>query len=141
MKDTLKPGVKTTFSYTVEKEKTVPFTYPESAELREFPEVFASGFMISLMEWTCLKALRPHMAPDEGSVGVHFDISHVAATPAGLTVTVEVEVTEVSGQKVWFHVRAHDGFDMIGEGYHERYIVQWPRFYARVERKNKGGEQ
>ena len=91
--------------------------------------------MISLMEWTCLKALAPHMDAGEGSVGVHFDISHVAPTPVGLTVTVEAEVTEVCGRKVWFSVRAHDGVDMIGEGYHERFIVHWDRYNARVAAK------
>jgi fluoroacetyl-CoA thioesterase len=54
-----------------------------------------------------------------------------------LTVTVEAEVKKVDGQKVWFRVRAHDGIDMIGEGHHQRYIVHWDRFNARVGGKVK----
>jgi fluoroacetyl-CoA thioesterase len=87
------------------------------------------------MEWTCLRALEPHLDEGEGSVGVHVDVSHDAATPAGMTVTVEVEATEVDGRKVRFELRAHDGVDQIGEGYHQRAIVNWDKFNARLAEK------
>lgn len=135
MKPTLQPGIKASFSYTVPEEKTVPHVYAESAEMQAMPHVFATGFMIALMEWTCVKALAAHLDDGEGSVGVHVDVSHAAATPPGFTVTVDVECTEVTGRKVWFHVRAHDGVDMIGEGYHQRFIVEWNRFNKRTADK------
>lgn len=135
MKPTLQPGIKATFSYRVPVEKTVPYVYAESPELGEMPEVFATGFMIALMEWTCVKALGPHLDPGEGSVGVHVDVSHDAATPVGFEVTVDAEVTEVTGRKVWFRVVAHDGADKIGEGYHQRFIVEWERFNKRTAHK------
>jgi fluoroacetyl-CoA thioesterase len=135
MKPTLQPGIKASFSYQVPVEKTVPHVYRESIELSAMPEVFATGYMIALMEWTCVKALEPHLDAGEGSVGVHVDVSHVAATPSGFTVTVDVECTEVEGRKVWFHVRAHDGADMIGEGYHQRFVVEWDRFNKRMADK------
>jgi fluoroacetyl-CoA thioesterase len=135
MKPTLQPGIKASFSYTVPEEKTVPHVYRESSEMQTMPHVFATGFMIALMEWTCVKALNPHLDEGEGSVGVHVDVSHAAATPVGFTVTVDVECTEVTGRKVWFHVRAHDGEDMIGEGYHQRFIVEWDRFNKRMADK------
>lgn len=135
MKPTLQPGIKASFTYRVPLEKTVPHIYREAPEFQEMPEVFATGFMVALMEWTCVKALAPHLEPGEGSVGVHVDVSHAAATPAGFEVTVDAECTEVSGRKVWFHVRAHDGADLIGEGYHERFVVEWARFNKRVADK------
>jgi fluoroacetyl-CoA thioesterase len=135
MKSTLQPGIKASFSYKVPMEKTVPHIYREAAEFQEMPEVFATGFMAALMEWTCVKALAPHLDEGEGSVGVHVDVSHAAATPPGFTVTVDVECTEVTGRKLWFHVRAHDGEDMIGEGYHQRFVVEWDRFNKRVADK------
>jgi fluoroacetyl-CoA thioesterase len=135
MKPTLQPGIKARFSYAVPLEKTVPHVYPEASEFQEMPEVFATGFMIALMEWTCIKALAPHLDEGEGSVGVHVDVSHDAATPVGLTVTVDVECTEVAGRKVWFQVRAHDGADVIGQGYHQRFIVEWDRFNKRAADK------
>ena len=135
MKPTLQPGIKAKFSYRVPVEKTVPHVYRESTELAAMPEVFATGFMIALMEWTCVKALAAHLDEGEGSVGVHVDVSHDAATPAEIEVTVEVECTEVEGRKVWFHVQAHDGADRIGEGYHQRFIVEWDRFNKRMADK------
>ena len=61
MKPTLKAGLKHSFSYTVPAGKTVPHLYEESPELAEMPEVFATGFMIGLMEWTCVQLLRPQI--------------------------------------------------------------------------------
>jgi len=63
------------------------------------------------------------------------DFSHVAATPPGMTVTVDVECTGVDGKRVSFFVRGHDGADMIGEGRHERAVVRWDRFNERVSAK------
>jgi len=137
MKPTLKPGLKHSFSYKVPENKTVPYTYPESDILAKMPKVFATGFMIVLMEWTCTQLMEPHLDAGEGSLGTHVDVSHLAATLPGQTVTVDVEVAEVSGRKLVFKVRAHDGIDLIGEGRHERVVVAWDRFKAKVAEKAK----
>ncbi len=135
MKSTLKPGLTHRFSYKVPENKTVPYTYPESPEIAAMPKVFATGFMIVLMEWVCTQLLAPYLDPGEGSLGVHVDVSHLAATLPGMTVTVDVEVTEVVGQRVGFKVRAHDGIDLIGEGRHERFVVMWDKFNSRLAAK------
>ena len=135
MKPTLKPGLKHSFSFTVPENKTVPYTYPESPEIAAMPKVFATGYMIVLMEWTCIQLMAPHLDAGEGSVGIHVDVSHAAATPAGMTVTVEAECIAVEGRKLTFKVRAHDGVDMIGEGTHQRAVVMWDKFNARVAEK------
>lgn len=135
MKPTLKPGLTHSFSYRVPENKTVPFTYPESPEIAAMPKVFATGFMIVLMEWTCLQLLAPHLDAGEGSVGIHVDVSHTAATLPGMTVTVQAECIAVEGRKATFNVRAHDGVDLIGEGRHERAVVVWDKFNARVAEK------
>ena len=137
MKDTLHPGATATFAFSVPAEKTVPYLYPEAPEFREMPTVFATGFMVGLMEWTCLKVLAPHLDPGEGSLGVHIDVSHIAATVPGQTVTVEAECTKVSSRRAEFRVKAHDGIELIGEGRHERIIVPWTKFVARVNEKAK----
>ncbi len=141
MKPTLKAGLKHSFSYRVPENKTVPFTYPESPEISAMPKVFATGFMIVLIEWACVRLLKPHLDAGEGSLGTHIDVSHLAATPPGLTVTVDVEVLQVSGRKVAFKVRAHDGVDLIGEGRHERVVVAWDRFTAKVAEKAKSAAE
>jgi fluoroacetyl-CoA thioesterase len=135
MKASLKPGLKHRFSYRVPENKTVPHTYPESPDIAAMPKVFATGFMIVLMEWTCLQLIAPHLDAGEGSLGTHVDVSHLAATPPGMTVTVDAELTEVNGRKLVFKVKAHDGADLIGEGRHERIAVAWDKFNAKVRDK------
>ena len=136
MKDPLKSGLRQRFAFTVPEAKTVPHLYPEAPEFQEMPAVFATGFMVGLMEWTCLKLLEPHLEEGEGSVGVHIDVSHAAATPPGLTVTVDAECVAVNGRRVRFAVCAHDGVDEIGKGMHERFLVKWDRFKYELAQKS-----
>jgi fluoroacetyl-CoA thioesterase len=135
MKGTIKSGLAHRFSYKVPENKTVPYTYPEAPEIASMPKVFATGNMIILMEWTCTQLLAPHLEPGEGSVGVHVDVSHLAATLPGQTVTVDAEVERIVGNRVGFKVKAHDGIDLIGEGRHERFVVYWDKFNARLAAK------
>jgi fluoroacetyl-CoA thioesterase len=135
MKPTLKPGLQHSFSYTVPVEKTVPHLYRESSELQAMPEVFATGFMVGLMEWTCVQLLKPHLDKGEGSLGVHIDVAHKAATPVGFTVTVNAELVELRGPRARFKIVAHDEVDEIGTGMHERFIVSWDRFSRGVAAK------
>jgi len=135
MKDSLKAGVAHRLVYRVPRERTVPFVYPEAPSLRDMPEVFATGYMVGLMEWASIELLKPHLDDGEGSLGTHIDVSHVAATPPGFDVTVDTEVTKVDGRRVWFKIEANDGIDKIGEGRHERAVVVWQKFKARVAEK------
>ena len=135
MKATLKPGLTHRFTYQVPADKMVPNLYPEAPEFQVMPAVFATGFMVGLMEWTCIQLLAPHLDAGEGSLGTHIDVKHVAATPAGLKVTVDAECTGIEGRRASFNVYAHDGVDLIGEGRHERAIVAWDRFNAKVAEK------
>ena len=135
MKPSLTAGLKHRFAYKVPENKTVPYTYPEAAELASMPKVFATGFMIILMEWACVQLIAPHLDAGEGSLGTHVNVSHLAATPPGFTVTVDVECTKVDGRKLEFKVSAHDGADLIGEGTHGRAVVGWDKFNARVAQK------
>jgi fluoroacetyl-CoA thioesterase len=141
MKPTLQSGLKHSFSYVVPENKTVPYTYPESPIIAAMPKVFATGFMIVLMEWACAQLLDQHLDAGEGSLGTHVDVSHLAATPPGMTVKVDVEILEVKGRKIVFKVRAHDGMDLIGEGRHERVVVAWDRFNAKVAEKAKSAAE
>jgi fluoroacetyl-CoA thioesterase len=135
MKASLKPGVSHRFIYRVPRDKTVPFLYPEAPSFQAMPEVFATGYMVGLMEWASIELLGPHLDEGEGSLGTHIDVSHLAATPPGFEVTVDTEVTKVDGRRVWFKIKANDGVDTIGEGSHERAVVVWQKFKARVAEK------
>ena len=135
MKPTLVPGITHELRFVVSVTKTVPHLYPESPEFAAMPEVFATGFMVGLMEWTCVQLLAPHLDAGEGSLGTHIDVSHKSATPPGMTVTVEAECIEVRGPRARFRLSAHDGVDEIGAGTHERFIVSWDRFNRGVAAK------
>ncbi len=136
MKDTLKPGIEYTYKFTISKSKIVPALYPESEEFLVMPEVFATGYMVGLIEWTCIKAINPHLDwPKEQTVGIHIDVSHMAATPPGLEVTTKVKLIEVHGRKLVFDVEAHDGVDLITKGKHERFIIYKDKFDAKVQDK------
>jgi fluoroacetyl-CoA thioesterase len=135
MKPTLQPGAKYTFQYVVPANKTVPHLYPDAPEFVAMPGVFATGFMVGLMEWTCIQLMAPHLDEGEGSLGIDINVNHTAATLPGQTVTVEAECSEVNGRKLSFRVTAHDGIDKIGEGTHARAVVPWNRFKAMVNTK------
>jgi len=136
MKDTLKPGIESEFTYHIPGTKTVPALYPESAEFQEMPEVFATGFLVGLLEWACIQAVNPHLDwPAEQTVGTHIDVSHVAATPAGFDVTAKVKLSEVNGRRLLFEVEAHDGVEMISKGKHERFIINKDKFVAKMKEK------
>ncbi len=138
MKDTLQPGIKYEHKFMVPPSKTVPSLYPESAEFVVMPEVFATGFLVGFLEWSCIKAINPYLDwPNEQTVGTHIDVSHDAATPPGLEVTATVELIEVEGRKLVFTVEAHDGIDLISKGRHERFVINKEKFDAKVnEKKN-----
>jgi fluoroacetyl-CoA thioesterase len=137
MKGTLKIGDHARLEFNIPAGKTVPNLYPESDDFRAMPDVFATGFMVGLMEWACLEVLKPHLDAGEGSLGIHINVSHAAATVPGQTVTVDAECTSIQGRKIGFKVTAHDGVDVIGAGTHERMVVPWDRFVARVNDKAK----
>ena len=136
MKNTLQPGLTHTFQFRIPPTKTVPHLYPESAMFREMPEVLATGFMVGLLEWACVDALRPYLDwPAEQSLGTLVNFSHEAATPPGFTVTVDVRLERIEGRKLVFHVEAHDGIDRIASGTHERFVIDAARFRSRVAEK------
>ena len=136
MKDSLKPGLTHQFKFKIPPSKTVPHLYPESQMFREMPEVLATGYMVGLVEWACIDALRAHLDwPREQSLGTHVGLSHLAATPPGLTVTVDVRLDKVEGRKLSFSVVAHDGLDKISEGTHERVVIDSARFSEKVGEK------
>ncbi|NIS74950.1 MAG: thioesterase [Deltaproteobacteria bacterium] len=136
MKDSLREGLTFTFQFTVPEDKTVPFLYPESSEFQAMPRVFATGFMVGLIEWACIDAVNPHIDwPREQTVGIDVKLSHLAATPPGLTVTVKGTLEKVEGRKLTFSIVADDGVDNISEGTHERFVIDAEKFNARTEAK------
>ena len=114
---------------TVGDEHTAPFV--GSGRVR----VLATPVMINLFEAAALAAIE-HLLPEgHQSLGTHLDVSHLAATPVGMTVTATAEVIAVDGRAVTFRVSARDERDLIGEGIHHRVVVNVAKFDVRVQAK------
>jgi len=138
MKETLKAGIRYEHKFVVPRSKTVPALYPEAEEFMAMPEVLATGFLVGLIEWACIKALQPHLDwPQEQTVGTYIEVTHEAATPPGLEVKVVVELVAVDRKKLTFSVEAHDGIDRISKGRHERFVINKEKFDARLNEKKK----
>jgi fluoroacetyl-CoA thioesterase len=138
MKDSLQAGLTYQFKFTVSVTKTVPHLYTESALFRQMPEVLATGYLVGLLEWACIEAIKPHLDwPREQSLGTHVNFSHIAATPPGMTITVNVRLDKVEGRKLTFTLSAHDGVDKISEGTHIRHVIDLDRFNAKLSAKAK----
>jgi fluoroacetyl-CoA thioesterase len=135
MRNILHPGMQEALEFEVSEGKTVPALYPESAEFQEFPEVFATGYMVGLMEWCCVRSLAPALEAGEGSLGTAINVTHVAATPPGSKVRVTATVESVRGRQVTWHVIARDDIDVIGEGKIGRTVVGWTGFKRRLAAK------
>ena len=97
--------------------------------------VFATPQMVLLMERAAVAALAPHLAPGQQSVGTMINVRHLAATPLGATVTARAELIAIDGRRLTFRVSAHDGTELIGEGAHERALIDLARFEAKVAAK------
>jgi fluoroacetyl-CoA thioesterase len=101
MRDTLRAGLRHTFAYRVPATKLVPALFPEATEFQAMPRVFATGYLVGLVEWTCIQAVNPHLDwPREQTVGTRVDVSHAGPTPPGNEVGVEVELTAVDGRRL-----------------------------------------
>jgi len=132
----LTPGLSFEFNFKVPENKTVPHLYPESPEFSMMPRVLATGFMVGLFEWVCIQAINPYINwPVEQTVGTGVCLSHIAATPPGLTVTVKIKLERVEGRKLTFSIIADDGVDKISEGTHERFIIIASKFNEKVKDK------
>jgi len=101
------------------------------------PPVFATPMMVLMMENAALNAIRPFLGQGESAVGTVVNIRHLAATPVGMRVRAEAEVVAVEGRKIAFNVRAYDEQELIGEGTHERSVIDLARFNERLRKKSE----
>lgn len=101
-------------------------------------QVFGTPYMVALMEKAAWASIAPHLAEGESTVGTKVNISHLSATPVGMKVWAESEITLVDGKRIELKVAAYDEKGLIGEGTHERFIITDERFLAKTARKLEG---
>jgi len=129
MKPTLIPGVTGESQRRVVSETLVSHHNPRG------PAVFATPYLLMVMEHAAYNAIAPHLDEGEDSVGVGFNFQHMAPTPAGATVRATAKVTKVDGSMVTLDFEAHDGQEIVGRGSHVRAVLELSRFKKRLDRK------
>lgn len=128
MFEAIQPGLSAKWSVTVEEVHTAAHWGSGGVD------VFATPQLIGLMETAAVAALDHLLPPGYCSVGTRVDIKHLAATPVGDTITAAAEIVEVDGRRIVFQVEAHDSATKVGEGRHERFVVNLERFMAKCAR-------
>ena len=125
----LKPGLSGTSEIVVGTRDTAP--HVGSGKIG----VLATPIMVNLMEAAALQAVEKLMPPGHQTVGTHLDVKHFAATPVGLRMTAHAELVKVEGRTLTFKLRAEDERELVGEGVHERLIINVERFDQRMQKK------
>jgi fluoroacetyl-CoA thioesterase len=125
----LEPGLVGRYKIVVQDEHTAPFV--GSGKVR----VLATPVMINLFEAAALACCEHHLPSGHQSLGIHLDVRHIAATPVGMAVDATAELIKVEGRTLTFKVEAHDERELIGDGLHERVVVNVERFDQRVQKK------
>lgn len=127
----LKEGIRNSKELTVTEEQTAA-TAGSGGQ-----PVFSTPHMVALMETTAWASVEPYMDEGCSTVGTHLDIAHLSASPVGAHIKCETELVGVDGRKLTFRVSASDDAGLIGEGTHERFIINIDKFMARTEAKLK----
>lgn len=125
----IKPGLKGYVEIVVGEQHTAP--HVGSGRVR----VLATPVMINLMEAAALQAVEGLLPAGHQTVGIHLDVTHIAATPVGMRVRAHAELTKVEKRTLTFRVHAEDEKEPIGDGLHERIIINLERFDVRMQEK------
>lgn len=122
-------GIKHTVTETVTIDKTA-----EKVGSGLLP-VYATPAMIALMEKCAAECVAPYIEDGKSSVGTMLNIKHLAASPIGITITCTATLTEIDGRRLVFSLEAADEKGIIGEGTHERFIIDIERFMTKCNSK------
>jgi predicted thioesterase len=128
MKDSLKPGLAFSKQITIDEARCIGFMGKEGM-------VYATPKMVSDVEYACRDWLLGHLDPGEDSVGAHVSIDHLAATPMGLAVSIEVSVREIDRRRVTFAFSVKDSVEECGRGIHARFVVETAKTRERLAAK------
>lgn len=130
----LKSGIKGRVEKTVEHENLA------SSMGSGLMPVFATPCMVALMEETAWRSVEPYMEEGNGTVGTALNIKHLAATPEGMNVWCESELMEIDGRRLVFDVKVYDNSGIVGEGIHERFIINNEKFATKASGKKEANQ-
>lgn len=119
------------------KERVVPYEQTAEYISSGLLPVFATPCMIQLMEETSRVSVEPFLSEGQSTVGTSVNIKHLASTFVGCKVVCESELVEIDRRRLVFYVKVYDEKELLGEGYHERFIIDNDRFIAKLEDKKR----
>jgi fluoroacetyl-CoA thioesterase len=125
----LAPGLTHAQTLTVTEEMTPPHLRGDAIRVLATPD------MVRLVEQTAIQGVQPHLKPGQTTVGTVVNIKHLAATPEGMKVTITVELTEVDRRRLGFKFEVRDEVEKVGEGTHERFIIDREARVPRLQQK------
>jgi predicted thioesterase len=128
MKSTLKAGLASTKRVTVDESRCIGFMGKEGM-------VYATPRMVLDVEYACRDLLLEHLDEGEDSVGAHVSIDHLAATPLGLEVTIDVKIVDIEKRRVTFEFSVRDPVEECGRGKHVRFVVDKAKSFERIKAK------
>jgi fluoroacetyl-CoA thioesterase len=128
MKSTLKAGLASTRSFTVDESRCIGFMGKEGM-------VYATPRMVLDVEYACRELLLEHLDEGEDSVGAHVSIDHLAATPLGLEITIDVKIVDIEKRRVTFEFSVRDSIEECGRGKHVRFVADKARSFERIKVK------
>jgi len=128
MRSTLEPGTSRTERITIDRDRTIGF-------LGEEMRLYSTPSMVRDVEYTCLRLIEGHLDEGESSVGIHVALDHLAATPLGQWVDVEVTVSELDGRKVTLLASVRDAVEEVGRGEHVRFVIDVEKHRKRLRKK------
>ena len=128
MRSTLEPGTSRTERITIDRDRTIGF-------LGEEMRLYSTPSMVRDVEYACLRLIDGHLDEGESSVGIHIALDHLAATPLGQWVDVEVTVSEVDGRKVTLAASVRDAVEQVGRGEHVRFVIDVEKHRKRLHKK------
>lgn len=131
MKKKLEPGM-----FIEKKIKTTP-EMAASRFHKSSPRVLSSPTLLTFLQTTCADALAPFLDENEMAVTIKIEISHLASTPIGMTVTIRAEILRIDGRRIYFRVEATDDMEMIAQGFNDMFIIDEDRFERGIERKSQ----
>jgi fluoroacetyl-CoA thioesterase len=125
----LAPGLTHSHAVKVTEDLTPPHLRGDAIRVLATPD------MVRLVEQTGIQCVQPHLKPGQTTVGTTVNIKHLAATPEGMTITITVELTEVDRRRLAFRFEVHDEVEKVGEGTHERFIIDREARLPRLQQK------
>lgn len=135
MRAPLQPGLVLIREMMVNETMLVPSYGLQLAAFTDMPPVLATAYMVAFAEATCAELVKPHLPSHQRTVGTRVAFSHVSATPRGMRMTADVELIEAEGRRLQFRIACRDEAGLIGEGLHDRAIIDVAGFMEKLAEK------